>query len=227
MLDAFVNLARHHTDAWALTGSLAIEIHALRLGLTPRIRPLNDLDFVAARFTDVSPSLTNYYHFRHVHANEIPGRLMVQLVDVQAKLRIDLFRSVPGTMSRLQRVTLPTGEARIVAVEDLVARMARICLDLADDVPVPAKHAEDFLRLSGVVAPAEIQLAWAVHRKSEHPPAYATVQDLLFELIPNRRDLLCVPEYSKDVGERCPKCIATPGFPLIDPSIMLSALGYC
>lgn len=147
--DLLERLSQHRTHLWVLTGGLAIEIHALRAGLTPRKRSLNDVDFIVTGFADIPQSLAKDFLFRHVHPEEVPGRIMVQFVDMETKLRIDVFRAAGASMTRAIQLALPTGAIKIVAVEDLIARTARLLLDLADGNPIPAKHAADFLALAG------------------------------------------------------------------------------
>ena len=112
-------------------------------------------------------------------------------------------------------------------MEDLIARAARLSLDLANGVPVPAKHAADFLLLSTMLGPRDAQSAWCDHRKPDQPESFAEVRKILTELIPNERDLLVTPEYSKDVNARCERCVSTTAFPLANPRAILSVLGYC
>ena len=225
--DLLERLAQHRTQSWALTGGLAIEIHALLAGLTPQRRPLNDVDFIAIHFADIPETLARHFLFRHVHPRETPGRTMIQFVDVDAKLRIDVFRATGASMERAERLALPAGKIKIVALEDLIARTARLALDLESGVPIPANHALDFLRLAELMAPQDVQPAWRDHRKPEHPPDFKDARQLLLELIPRRSDLLIVPNYSKDVSASCPRCVATSAFPLADPQVIFSVLGYC
>jgi hypothetical protein len=225
--DLLRRLIRHRVESWVLTGGLAIEIHIVLAGLTPQRRALNDLDYIAARFVDIPETLAGPFLFRHVHPGEALGGIMFQFVDMGTKLRIDVFRAIGASMSRAGQVALPAGKIKIVAVEDLIARIARLSLDLADGVPIPAKHARDFLRLSKLKAPVDVQPAWHDHRKPGQPLVFEEVSDLLHELIPKRNDLLIFPENSTDVDAECPRCVPTPAFPLADPSVILSILGYC
>ena len=52
-------------------------------------------------------------------------------------------------MSRAILVDGPSGPIRVISVEDVVACEARLLLDLAASVPVPAKHANDYLQTCG------------------------------------------------------------------------------
>ena len=220
-------LVQHNIEGWALTGGLALGLHSIVTGMEPNRRPLNDLDFVAERFEEIPETLGRDFLFRHVHPGQQPGGTMMLLVDVDARLRIDVFRAVGGTFKRASRIKLPVGEFTVVALEDLIARTARLSLDLANGVPVPAKHAADFLLLSTMLGPRDAQSAWCDHRKPDQPESFAEVRKLLTELIPNQRDLLVTPEYSKDVHARCERCMPTAAFPLADPRAILSVLGYC
>lgn len=71
-------LQRHGTLEWALTGGLAVEIHAIRCGLpTPR-RTLNDIDFVVPRFDCIQESIGSNFLCRHIHPLDPPGRTIAQ-----------------------------------------------------------------------------------------------------------------------------------------------------
>src|SRR5215472_2561209 len=145
-------LVQHNIDGWALTGGLAVGLHSVAAG-EPNGRSLNDLDFVTERFEEIPETLAKDFLFRHVHPGQQSGGTMMQLVDVDAQLRIDVFRAVGGTLKRASQMKLPVGEFTVVALEDLIARAARLLLDLANGVPVPAKHAADFLVLSTMLGP--------------------------------------------------------------------------
>ena len=220
-------LVQHNIEGWALTGGLAVGLHSVATGTEPKGRSLNDLDFVTERFEEIPETLGRDFLFRHVHPGQQPGGTMMQLVDVDARLRIDVFRAVGGTFTRASRIKLHVGEFTVVALEDLIARTARLSLGLANGVPVPAKHAVDFLLLSTMLGRGEAQSAWCDHRKPNQPESFAEVRKILTSLIPNQPELLVTPEYSKDVHVRCERCVPTAVFPLADPLTILSVLGYC
>jgi hypothetical protein len=94
-------------------------------------------------------------------------------------------------------------------------------------VPVPAKHAGDYLRLAELVKSSNMETAWQDHRKPTHPTTFWETNTLLRSLIATRRNLLISPKYSKDTAEICPRCVRTPPFQLADPNVVLSLLGYC
>src|SRR5215467_5652140 len=184
-----LRLVQHNIDGWALTGGLAVGLHSVATGREPDGRPLNDLDFVTERFEKIPETLGKSFLFRHVHPGQQPGGTMMQLVDVDARLRIDVFRAAGATFKRASQIKLTAGEFTVVALEDLIARTARLSLDLANGVPVPAKHAADFLLLSTMLGRGDAQSAWCDHRKPDQPESFAEVRKILTALIPNQPDL--------------------------------------
>ena len=75
-------LAEHDISDWALTGGLAVEMHIQNRGHTPRIRTLNDLDFITREFEGIPTSLAGEFLFRHVHPLDPPGKTILQLIGV-------------------------------------------------------------------------------------------------------------------------------------------------
>jgi hypothetical protein len=217
-------LARHDVRNWALTGGWAFEIHGLNLGLGSSSRVLNDLDFITTAFSDIPETLAEDFLFRHVHPFATPGRTMLQLIDRDNALRIDVFRACGQTMSRAVPWDLPF---QIVSLEDLIARAARLLLDLDDGVAVPSKHGRDYLRFVDSVDPAAMEAGWRDHRKPRQPATFGEAKAVLRDLIPRSASLLITPQYSQDPDEVCPLCAPTGAFQLADPKLVLSLLGYC
>ena len=220
-------LALHEVSRWALVGGLAVEFHCLRAGHSHAIRHLNDIDFVAPAFECIPETLARDFLFRHVHPFDPPGKTIMQLVDADTSLRVDVFRVEEGVMSRTISVDVPSGSLRLISVEDVLAREARLLLDLYAGVPVPAKHAGDYLRLAELVQSSTMETAWQDHRKPTHPMTFGETNTFVKELIATRRNLLINPDYSKDTAEICRRCVPTPAFQLADPNVVLSLLGYC
>jgi hypothetical protein len=92
-----------------------------------------------------------------VHPFDPPCKTMMQLVDADTSLRVDVFRTNGEIMSRAILVDGPSGPIRVISVEDVVACEARLLLDLAASVPVPAKHANDYLRLADLVKSSNLE----------------------------------------------------------------------
>jgi hypothetical protein len=130
-------------------------------------------------------------------------------------------------MDRTSRQDLQSGTFQLISIADLVARGARLTLDLAQHVPVPAKHARDFLRLAELVSPADVETAWQDHRKTKDPATFAETNSLLQDLIPAHPELLIAVDYSTDTEKSCTRCQPTSAFHLADPKVVLSLVGYC
>ncbi len=219
----FLKLARHNIRNWALTGGVAFEIHSRILSLHCPERPLNDLDFITGEFACIPGTLSQDFLFRHIHPFAPPGKTMLQVIDPDAALRIDVFRSCGETMSR----TVAVDTMQLVSLEDLVARAARLLLDLAAGVPVPSKHARDYLRFLKLAGAAAKESAWQDHRKPSQPATFREAKAALEDLIPASAALLVTPQYSQDPNQLCPKCASHGAFQLADPNVVLSLLGYC
>lgn len=220
-------LSQHDISGWALAGGLAVEIHCMLGGLSPSTRPLNDIDFLAAAFDCAPETLDRDFLFRHVHPFDAPGKTILQLVDVETALRIDLFRAYGAIMTRTRPLRLPFGPVQLISGEDVVARAARLLLDLRSGIPAAAKHASDYLRLAQLMQTSDLEFAWQDHRKPEHPVMFRDANMLVRGLIATHRNLLITPDYSKDATQICSRCVPTTAFPLADPHRVLSLLGYC
>jgi hypothetical protein len=170
--------------------------------------------------------LTNSY-FRHIHPLDPPGKTLVQFVDPNSAVRVDVFRAYGGALRRTGAGDCLGSAVRLISLEDLVARMARLAQDLSGNVPTPSKHARDFLRLAELVKPADVEIAWEDQRKPAGPRTFREANDLLQSLIPARRNLLITSKYSSNAEEICPRCAPTAGFALADPRLILFLLGYC
>jgi hypothetical protein len=210
-----------------LTGGLAIELHRSRGGLAAQARRLNDIDFLANRFEAIPKSLGASMIFRHVHPHDPPGKTLLQAVDPQTTVRVDVFRACGDSIARAIPVEIEGNALHMISLEDLTARIARLCMNLAHDTPIPAKHAYDFLRLLPLVEIDVMGPVWQEHRKPHHPVSFAETAILLSSLIEMRRDLQVLPKYSRDANEQCCRCKSTVNFPLANAGRVLSLLGYC
>jgi hypothetical protein len=217
----------HSIQPFVLTGGLAVELHHVRLGLAADPRPLNDMDFLVGTFDEIPQTLSADLLFRHVHPHDPPGKTLLQCVDPKTSIRIDIFRASGCTTARALPAEVCGASLRIISIEDLLARTARLCMDLAVDTPLPAKHARDFLRLLPLADTVPVEPAWQDHRKPNHPHSFAVTAGLLQKLIVSRSDLQIVPPWSHDVRATCSRCRPTNAFPLADAEDVHALLGYC
>jgi hypothetical protein len=223
----FQRLARHDIGTWVLTGGLAVEIHHELRGCRSCIRILNDVDFVTDSFTCLPESLAADFLFRHIHPFDPPGKTILQAVNVDDALRIDIFRAYGATVRRASGLNLSSASIRLISLEDLVARSARIVLDIAEGVAVERKYARDFLRLVRLLDPAVVETVWQDHRKPDQPETFREANALLQSLIPAHPELLIESEYATSAEEICGRCANTSAFHLADRRVILSLLGYC
>lgn len=223
----FALLRAHRVQPLVLAGGLAIELHWLRLGLPAQLRPLNDIDFLVNSFDEIPRTLGANLLFRHVHPSDPPARTLLQCVVPETAVRVDIFRAYGNTVHRAIPIALYGITMRMIALEDLIARNARLCMDLRAGEQVPEKHARDFLRLLPLADREAVEPVWQENRKPNHPVSFTDAANLLQDLIGTRRDLQIVPAYSQDVSAICPRCQPTQAFPLADATSVLSLLGYC
>jgi len=218
-------LTRHDIRSWVLTGGLSIEIQLIRRGARPASRNLNDIDFVTGSFESMPRDLKRDFLFRHVHPFDPAGKTILQAIDADEAIRIDVFNDGGVASRRAENIIVSGFQVSIISFEDLLARAARLSLDIAHG-EIPAKHARDFARLSAVSSVEAVESAWQFHRRKDHPPTFREAARLLHDLIPRRQDYLITPKYSSDGKEVCNRCRSTPHFPLADPMEIYSILGY-
>jgi hypothetical protein len=197
------------------------------MGRKPSLRPLNDIDFIVESFDHIPSSLGDDFLFRHIHPFDPPGKTLLQCIDADAALRIDVFRAYGATISRSRPIQLGSDMIRVISLDDLVARMARLCLDLAEGLPVASKYVTDFMHLDALVDAEKVESVWEEHRKQEHPKSFTDASNLIKNLVVIRPELLVSPSYSRNVEESCSRCASTSYFHLAQPSLVLSLLGYC
>jgi hypothetical protein len=119
------------------------------------------------------------------------------------------------------------GLLRVISLQDLTARAARLSWDLSDNVPVAFKYARDFVRLLELVKTDEVESAWQEHRKAHSPESFSDAAKEIHRQIAARPDLLISTIYSIDVNATCERCRDTQALPLANPSRILALLGYC
>jgi len=220
-------LFRHDISRLALTGGFATETHLKRRGGLASIRPLHDIDFIVSSFDCIPTGLSEDFLFRHVHPNDPPGKTLLQGVDEETGVRIDVFRAYGSVMDRAVTIDAMSHVLRVISLEDLTARAARLCWDLHEGCPVVPKYARDFLRLRDLSTPEDIQSAWQEHRQMHCPESFASAAAEIRRLVAVRPELLVDRVYSTDVHEICSRCVKTYAFPLADAQRILEILGYC
>jgi hypothetical protein len=164
---------------------------------------------------------------RHVHPDDPPGKNLLQFVDPDTSLRLDVFRAYGSVMDRTFEADLGFGLYRIISLEDLTARAARLSWDLSGDRMVAPKHVRDFVRLLEVVNSDNVENVWQEHRNRNSPERFSDATVDLGRLIEERARQLVFPTYSVDVTAVCERCRETGALRLADLNRILDILGYC
>ena len=220
-------LTRHDISRWALTGGFATEQYVRWRGGASSIRSLHDIDFIVSSFEHIPDSLGREFLLRHVHPDDPPGKNLLQFVDPDTSLRLDVFRAYGSVMERTLEADLGFGLYRIISLQDLTARAARLSWDLSGDCMVAPKHVRDFVRLLEVVNSDDVEAVWQEHRNRNSPEHFSDATMNLGKLIEERAKQLDLPTYSMDVTAVCERCRETGAFRLADANRILAILGYC
>jgi hypothetical protein len=220
-------LTCHDISGWALTGGFATEQHIKWRGGAPSMRSLHDIDFIVTSFQHIPDSLGRDFLLRHVHPDDPPEKNLLQFVDPDTGLRVDVFRAYGSVMDRVLEADLGSGVYKIVSLQDLTARAARLSWDLSGDATVAPKHVRDFVRLLEVANSDDVEAVWQEHRNRNSPERFSDATIDLGRLIEERAKQLVLPTYSMDVTAICERCRETGAFRLGDAKRILAILGYC
>jgi len=209
----------------ALTGSLAIEAQLRAHGLGFGRCELNDIDLVVADIKSVSESVAEGFLLSHVHPLAPEGKLLVQMIDPEHRLRVDVFRAYGKSLSRSQRLDSETGDLNVLALEDLRARsIAQICTPLESGRSTDIKFESVFRRLFGHGQELLLTEAWNDHRQFT-PGTVADASKRAFTLLLERPHLLVQEEYSSRFIP-CEKCREHASLKLAKPEEIIALLGY-
>jgi hypothetical protein len=119
------------------------------------------------------------------------------------------------------------GPLRVVALEDLAARHARLCWDLVDGKCVAPKFARDFLRMVELVRLDRMESIWREHRKAWFAATFGEAVAEIRRAIELWAEFLMTPAYSTDAGQACERCEGRGEFVPARATEMLARLGYC
>jgi hypothetical protein len=118
-----------------------------------------------------------------------------------------------------------TGPMRVLAVEDLVARLtAYVCGRLQRGLEIDPKHVRTFQRLRGLGRPGELAEAWEDHRQAV-PGTLQEATRAALRLLAERPELVVSDQYSA-VGTTCEQCQDYGPFRLAPPETIVDVLGY-
>jgi hypothetical protein len=210
---------------FALTGSLAREARLLQRGEPEPRRKLRDVDLVVDGVHGLPDGLAEGFLINHAHPLAPPGKMLLQLVDPEDRVRVDLFRAYGATLLRAGALERGTGAMAVVAIEDLRARLtAHVLTAMRRAEPIDVKHVAAFRRLLACGEPAVLAEAWDDHRESLADTFAGATRDALHGLA-ERPDLVVVETYAPRT-ETCARCRPFSSFRLSPPEAVAAVLGY-
>ncbi|SCB38897.1 hypothetical protein [Rhizobium hainanense] len=210
---------------YAVTGGMALE-PALGSGLG-RQRALNDIDVVVSGFDALPPALASAFMISHANPHRPTGKLAIQLVEPEQRVRIDVFSACGDALERIGPALIGDLAIKVVAVEDLACRIASEMMCFSRGDAVPHKCADDHARASQVVDMKLVEKAWQDQRREIDPLTYAEASVQIVEALKRDTGELVKPTYSTDTDAVCRHCYDTANFTVASPKSILSILGYC
>jgi hypothetical protein len=140
-------------DAVAITGSVAMEIGLARAGHPGLRRTITDLDCVATDLDAVFPGVASAFLISHYHVPQPDApKFMVQLVDPVARIRIDIFPDLAGSIEQAQTVTIGDHLVKVLTLESIFDHKARTLAKASKVRPVDPKHQQDAQVLQDIVS---------------------------------------------------------------------------
>ncbi|MDR6903850.1 hypothetical protein [Rhizobium miluonense] len=210
---------------YAVTGGMALEPSlGLELG---RRRPFNDIDLVVSGFGALPSTLASRFLISHSHPKRPTGKLAIQLVEPQQRVRIDVFSGCGATMERIRPTMICDLPVKVVAVEDLACRIASEMMCFSRGDSVPPKCADDHARARQIVDKNLVEQAWQDQCREIDPPTYTEAVVRIDEALKRSSGSLAKSVYSTDTETVCPHCHDSVSFPLASSKVILSILGYC
>lgn len=226
--DRVLNVLRRVDDSgldYAVTGGMALE-PALGLELGRR-RPFNDIDLVVSGFDALPSTLASRFLISHAHPKRPIGKLAIQLVEPEQRVRVDVFSACGNTMQRTMPASIGDLPIKVVAIEDLACRIASEMMCLSRGDSVPPKCADDHARARRIVDKKRVEQAWQDQRRKIDPPTYAEAVVRIDEALKRRCGSLVKSVYSTDTETVCPHCHDSDSFRVTPSKVILSILGYC
>lgn len=210
---------------YAATGGMALE-PALGSELG-RLRAFNDIDVVVPGFDTLPPALASAFMISHAHPHRPPGKLAIQLVEPEQRVRIDVFSACGDTLERTRPALIGDLPIKMVAVEDLACRIASEMMCFCRGDSVAPKCVDDHARAREVVDMNFVEKAWQDQRREIDPLTYAEADVQIIEALNRNRGNLVKPVYSTNTDAVCGHCYNTAYFTVESPKIILPILGYC
>jgi hypothetical protein len=151
----------------------------------------------------------------------------MQLADEASRSRIDLLTPYsPFITDRAYPVAIAGRNCKIVATEDITARLLCILFQVVDGVPVNPKYYEAFKRLTDIADMEGVATIWREYRDDWHPEDVSEAVRKVHQTIAANTHLLQPDVYSQAVDRTCPWCCNSEMFPLASASKIHEIWGY-
>jgi hypothetical protein len=222
-----LKLVRHLNKAMTLTGSLAFGWHSKQQGRKVEGQFFNDIDIVIEGIESVATPLNRDFLVSHFHPTRGRGKILLQLVDVCERVRIDLFTPFsPSLMNRVHQAELCGINCNVIAAEDLTARLLAIACEVTTGSAVDPKYYDKFRCLSELVDLNIVRDIWSDYRKPDSPRRFDAAAEAVHRTITQTPDLLRTEVYDQPGDAACPWCCASEVFSVSPPADIFAVLGY-
>ncbi|SCB48959.1 hypothetical protein GA0061103_0479 [Rhizobium multihospitium] len=210
---------------YALTGGIALEPSlGSELG---RQRAFSDIDIVASTFEALPSTLASAFMISHAHPDRPLGKLAIQLVEPNQRVRVDVFSACGDTLARTRPALIGDLTIKVVAVEDLACRIALEMMGFSRGDSVPPKCADDHIRARQAVDMDLVETAWQDQRREMDPLTYAEAAVQIADAMERQTGKLARQVYCTDSHAGCRHCRDTAHFAVASPKSILAILGYC
>jgi hypothetical protein len=224
---ALTKLALQMIDPPLLTGGLAVRWHLLKHGVHTERRPFNDIDVVIHDRSYLRDSLAQHFLIAHYHPTRGRGKILLQLAEEESRSRIDLVTPYSSSIrERAQRVTIGGVSCRVVAAEDIAARLLCILYQVMSDKPVASKYYESFTRLANIADMNSVAAIWHEYRDDLHTDDLTEAMTSMQQTIAKHTHLLQSEVYSQAKDRTCAWCRDSEGFPLAPAARIHEIWGY-
>jgi hypothetical protein len=226
-LGSLSKLARHFEEPIVVTGSIATGWHLLKNGGRSQMRRLNDIDVIVDGLSGLRQSLSGDFLIKHFHPHRGQGRILIQLVDEEYRMRVDVFTPTTRTLTnRLIDFAIGEVSCRLVSAEDLAAKLLSVIYPATSGEPVEPKYVEHFHLLSSVADLDVTREVWREYRKEGQSLEFEAAVKAVERSITDNPGLLQAGHYSQNINQTCRWCCESELFPLAQLSKIYEILGY-
>ena len=225
-LGVLSKLERHLEGSVILTGGIATAWHLLNCGRPCQQRSLNDVDVVVENLHDLPPSLSADFLINHFHPTRGRGRILIQLVDEEYRIRIDVFTPTTPTLMRRLKTAVGKTTCRLVSAEDISAKLLSVIYAVTRGELVEPKYVEHFRLLFSVVDLVKTREVWREYRKEDQAVELDEAVEAVERSIAANPNLLQAGSYSQDLNRTCHWCCDSEKFPIAPALKVCEILGH-